>query len=396
MQHPDRPRDGGAMQPSSGFGAGWAGTLLQIATTRDLVLTMVLAVVFYAFYYPLPYRQQATQSVPVIVVDEENTPATRALAQALGDTREVAVAGTVGDYASAVQAVKQRQADGIVLLPAGLTRALAAGEAGAGVGVWMNGAYLTRASAIGTAVKGVVLDAVRRQAGPLADQIHRQAPAELVVRPLFNPVEGYASYVYPAVSLLILQQTLLFGSAMLIATRRRAGRLACTPGYFLGTLSALVCVGTGAAAFFFGWAFWAEDMPRTLQLGHLAWMVPLYAATVASLGMAIGSYMPAPERAMMWLAPTSIVLFFMTGAAWPLDQMPRLTAWLAQLSPATAGVQAFVPINQMGASPADVARWLTLLAVLFAVYGAWASWRLCGGRRTLPPSGHIDSTSIAR
>ena len=99
---------------------------------------------------------------------------------------------------------------------------------------------------------------------------------------------------------------------------------------------------------------------------------------------------------MMWLAPTSIVLFFMTGAAWPLDQMPRLTAWLAQLSPATAGVQAFVPINQMGASPADVARWLTLLAVLFAVYGAWASWRLCGGRRTLPPSGHIDSTSIAR
>lgn len=82
MQYPDRPRDGGAMQPSSGFGAGWAGTLLQIATTRDLVLTMVLAVVFYAFYYPLPYRQQATQSVPVIVVDEENTPATRALAQA--------------------------------------------------------------------------------------------------------------------------------------------------------------------------------------------------------------------------------------------------------------------------------------------------------------------------
>ena len=64
-----------------GFGAGWAGTLLDIVRTRDLVLTMVIAVLFYAFYYPLPYRQQAASALPVVVVDEENTPATRALAQ---------------------------------------------------------------------------------------------------------------------------------------------------------------------------------------------------------------------------------------------------------------------------------------------------------------------------
>ena len=381
----------------AGFGAGLAETLMEIMRTRDLVLTMVLAVVFYAFYYPAPYQHQTALKLPMIVVDEEGTPATRALAQALNATREVAVVGTVGDYRAAVQGVKERHADGIVLLPKGISRALAAGESGAGAAVWVNGAYLTRASAIGAAVKGVLMDQVAAQAAPLAAAVHRNAPIELVVRPLFNPNEGYASYIYPAVALLILQQTLMFGSAMLAATRRRTGRLPCTPGYFLGTLAALVVIGSGAAAFFFGWAFWVENTPRTLQLAHLAWMVPLYAATVGALGLALGSHMPSAERAMMWLAPTSVVLFFLTGAAWPLDQMPRPIAWLAQLSPATAGVQAFVPVNQMGASPADVARWLGLLGALLAVYAIWASWRLCGARPAAPQAAdHMDSTSIAR
>ena len=380
----------------AGFGSGLSGTLMEIVRTRDLVLTMVLAVVFYAFYYPAPYQHQTALKLPMIVVDEEGTPATRALAQALNATREVSVVATVVDYPTAVQGVKGRYADGIVLLPKGISRALAAGEAGAGAAVWVNGAYLTRASAIGAAVKGVLMDQAATQLAPLAAAAHRGAPIKLVVRPLFNPNEGYASYIYPAVALLILQQTLMFGSAMLAATRRRTGRLPCSPSYFLGTLTALVVVGSGAAAFFFGWAFWVEDTPRTLQLAHLAWMVPLYAATVGALGLAIGSHMPSAERAMMWLAPTSVVLFFLTGAAWPLDQMPRPIAWLAQLSPATAGVQAFVPVNQMGASPTDVARWLGLLGVLLAGYGVWASWRLCGVRPTAPAADHMDSTSIAR
>ncbi len=103
----------------AGFGAGLAETLMEIVRTRDLVLTMVLAVVFYAFYYPAPYQHQTALKLPMIVVDEEGTPATRALAQALNATREVAVVGTVGDYRAAVQGVKERHADGIVLLPKG-------------------------------------------------------------------------------------------------------------------------------------------------------------------------------------------------------------------------------------------------------------------------------------
>src|SRR5207237_1262503 len=41
------------------------------------------------------------------------------------------------------------------------------------------------------------------------------SPADILLQPIFNPVGGYASYVVPAVFVLILQQMLLIGAAML-------------------------------------------------------------------------------------------------------------------------------------------------------------------------------------
>jgi ABC-2 type transport system permease protein len=43
------------------------------------------------------------------------------------------------------------------------------------------------------------------------------SPAELLTEPLYNPTGGYASYVVPAAFVLIIQQTLLMGTATLTA-----------------------------------------------------------------------------------------------------------------------------------------------------------------------------------
>lgn len=363
--------------PDAGFAAGAAQTLREVLRTRDLVLTMVLAVVFYAFYYPLPYAHQSAQKIAVVMVDQDRSALSHALLAALDSTREVRVVASTSDFHQAETLVRERHADGILLLPPDLTRALAAGQAGAGLSLWVNGAYLTRAAGIGSAVQAVLLDAAREAASPLAASAHLRPPLELVVRPLFNPREGYASYVYPAVAILILQQTLMFGSAMLAATRREQRRLHATASHLAGTLSTLTLVGAAAAAFFFGWAFWLEDTPRTIQVGPLAVVVPLYALTVSALGLAIGSHMQSAARAMMWLAPTSVLLFFLTGAAWPLEQMPLPVALLARLSPATAGVHTLLPINQMGAGLREVAPQLGLMAGLCVAYLNWAAWRIC-------------------
>jgi len=49
--------------------------------------------------------------------------------------------------------------------------------------------------------------------------------------------------------------------------------------------------------------------------------------------------------------------------------MPPFLVWLAYLSPSTAAVQAFVPMNAMGASLGEVSNSVIVLCVLFIVYG---------------------------
>src|SRR5262249_23159360 len=66
------------------------------------------------------------------------------------------------------------------------------------------------------------------RAGGLADSLLAViSPVTVLPVPLFNPTGGYASYIVPAAFILILQQTLLLGSAMLAGTTlEQGGRLA--------------------------------------------------------------------------------------------------------------------------------------------------------------------------
>lgn len=364
-----------------GFAAAFVDVFRRVLSTFALASIIILAVILYGFYYPAPYAHQAARQLPVVVVDEERTTLTRQLIRNLSDAREVQIAAEAPSLAAAEKLVRERKADGILLLSAGLTRSLATGAPGGGIGIWVNGTYLIRARDIGSAVQAAAIAVGVQRLGPVAQGLHLQRPIEVVQRPLFNTREGYADYVFPAVAAIILQQTLLFGSAMLVAGRREAGAPAMQSRQFLGTWCALAVLGCLGAMLYFGWIYWFQDMPRAGNLAGLLIAVPLFAGAVAALGMLIGSLLDRADRALHLLIPTSIVLFFLAGAAWPLSSMPTWVAALAHLSPATLGAQSFVRLNEMGASVWEIRSSLAGLAVLAAIYGAAASFRM---RRPAP------------
>jgi ABC-2 type transport system permease protein len=200
-----------------------------VLSTFAVASIVVLAVVLYGFYYPAPYAQQTARQLPVVVVDEERSDLTRALVRRLSDLREVRIVSEADSIRTAEQQVRSREADGVLLLPRGLTRSLLTGAPGGGIGIWVNGTYLIRARDIGGAVQNAALAVAAERLGPLAQGLHLRAPIAVVERPLFNTREGYADYVFPAVAAIILQQTLLFGTAMLAAAqtaRVREGKAA--------------------------------------------------------------------------------------------------------------------------------------------------------------------------
>ncbi|HWK40469.1 MAG TPA: ABC transporter permease [Croceibacterium sp.] len=349
------------------FRGAFEQTLLTIVTTRDIMAVAILSVLLYAFYYPAPYEHQAAQALPLVVVDGDRSALSRRLIGHLGDTREITLAGEAPDMEAARAAVRNREAEGILLISHGFSGNALTQRPGTGIGLWLNGTYLLRAEGIGLGLAEVVTDALEDvQASRGSEQASIQPVA---VQPLFNTTGGYRDYIFPSVANIILQQTLLFAAARLIAERRRRGERPLPLAGALGQWAACTLIGVFAAFFYFGFIYWAQDIPRAGNVAALFISVPLFAMAVAALGLWVGSFFRNGDDALKVLLPTSVPLVFLAGFAWPLDAMPGWLQGLAWLSPATVAMHLFVRFNQMGATIADAAGPLTMVAVLAAAYG---------------------------
>ena len=355
-------------------------TWFEVLQARELVSLAVISVLFYAFYYPAPYSQQQALALPMVVVDRDRTPLSRAVIRHLGETPTVRIVALVPDMMAAREEVRQRRADGILYLSKGLGGAALKGRPGAGAALIVNGAYFVRAEGIARALGDVVREQALEVTGALTAR-HSGSGATIVMQPLFNTTGGYRDYVFPAIANIILQQTLLFASARLIAERRRRDDWQRDRATALGTWIAMTLIGIFAGLFVFGFAFWVQDVPRTGNVPGLLLALPVFAATVAALGLVAGSLFRSGDDTLKLLMPTSVPLVFLAGFAWPLDEMPGWLATIAWFSPATAAMHLFIRFNQMGASIAEAATPLLVLIGLMIGYGAiWCFGRAHAGR----------------
>ncbi|MCZ2103406.1 MAG: ABC transporter permease [Burkholderiales bacterium] len=362
---------------------GWLGsfmhTLHTVVINRPIVLTAVAAVVLYGFYYPSAYSIQTVVKIPVAAVDLDHSPLSRSLLRNLDATRVVRIATQVDSIAEAQQLLRADDVDGVIVVASGLQASVLKGQPG-GVSVDLKGAYLVRARFIGEALRGAIGGAMAEIVQPLAHVAH-VGQVTVQQRALFNPDNGYGSYVVPGVASIILQATLLFGVAMFMGLKRERGPWRMSHRAFLGTWSAFTLLGSLMSGFFFGFVFWFQDYPRGGNLWGLLLCVPLFAASVSALGLLVGSLFERHERSMQILAGTSIPVFFLSGLSWPFLAMPPLMVALAQLIPSTTAVLMFVQLNGMGASLHEIAPKVATLALLALLYGACAWLRL-----TAPPA----------
>jgi ABC-2 type transport system permease protein len=378
---PPKPEDLSLELPPRSFVGAFVGTFAGIFKHRPLASTILLAVVAYAFYYPMAYVGQTPVKLPVAVVDQDNSALSRRVVREMNATRALDAAVIAASPIEAERMLRNGQVDAVVQIPRRFEASLVHGDP-KGVGLYLNGAYLVRATAMGKALAGAAAAAAEQLLAPVSEAIHLRERAPTVVqRPLYNTSEGYGSYAVPAVSAIILQQTLLLGAALFAGLRRETGAANLSTRGFLGLWAALTLIGCVASLFYFGFVFWFQDYPRMGDLVGVVLAVPIFAASVAALGLALGSLFDRHERAMQILVGTSVPLFFLGGAAWPLFLMPEPLAWLARLSPSTSAIQAFVKLNAAGATTREVAPELMTLAALAVFWGGVAWFRERGGAR---------------
>ena len=190
--------------------------------TRGAFILLVLAPLVYGLYYPQPYLNQILRKIPIAVVDNDLSELSRSIVQTLDASGAVEVAVRAETLAEARAAMDRGEAFAVVGIPPRTQRDVLKGDT-AHLPIYADATYLflfrTMSSGISLAINTLSSELAARGArtdGSLAKAaLAATSPADILLQPIFNPVGGYASYVVPAAFVLILQQMLLIGAAML-------------------------------------------------------------------------------------------------------------------------------------------------------------------------------------
>lgn len=355
-----------------------------VFTDAGVLIITVAAVVVYSFFYPVPYLNQVLRDEPIAVVDLDNSSLSRRLV-AMADAHEaIRVASTAASLAEPESQLRSGAVTAVLVIPRGFERDILEGRQ-ARVSAQIDASYLLAYNAAltglleasGTLSAGVEVARWRSRGKDQEAALRARRPVGLDLRPLFNASSGYATYVVPAVLVLILQQTLLIGIGMTGGARRdriMAGRpssldAAGHPAVQVAgrALPYLLLYAVNAAYYF-------EFVPR--YYGYYApgsglavalFTVPFLLATTF-LGFTLRALFRQRETAMQFLLFTSLPLVFLGGFAWPVEAVP---AWLnaaAQLVPSTVAIPAYLRLTRMGGGLADVARESATLWTLTALY----------------------------
>jgi ABC-2 type transport system permease protein len=369
-----------------GIGGAFVGEWRRVLGTRGAFTLLCLAPLVYGAYYPQPYLNQILRKLPIAVVDNDFSDLSRRIVETLDASGALTVAARAPTLADARTVIDRGEAFAAVEIPAGAERDMLKGVT-VHVPIYADATYLFIfkstasgvATAIGTLTSELVSRGARSDGSLIKSKLASSSPADVLLQPIFNPVGGYASYVVPAAFMLILQQTLLIGAAMLTGNA-----VARSSGAFAGVLGrgiAHLTIYLPALALylivlprFYGFSAFGD----VLQLFTLA---SVFLLTTSFMGQAVGAWFTKPENATLILLATSLPQFFTTGFAWPREAIPEAANAFGQIFPAHFAIDGLVRINQMGASLGEVAHdsfgiWcLALVYFALAVISAFAAKR---------------------
>ncbi len=362
---------------------------------HSLPILVVLGggIFLYGMLYNYMYSPNVLREVPVVVVDESQTPLSRHYIRLLDATPQVRVQGVITNMPEARKRMKETEVVGILSIPANFDAKVGREEEAVFVSFNSTMAFLSYA-ALKEASSGAMLaldDSVRPYQmvflNPNVVQPVINTPSIQVQGiALYNESGGYATYLIPAVLMVIIFQTMVMVISMRCGKeneQRMRPLLGVSRHDSFGGMAINIVIGKSVVyvGFYALFAiFLLGLLPLVFDLPHLAspllliqLMIPYLLAT-AFFGLACSPFCKDSDAPLLLIAFFSVGLLFLSGISWPLELMPWPWRLIHCLLPAPVGVLAFVKATSMGADISDISREMILLWGQCAVYFIVACW----------------------
>ena len=341
-------------------------------TFRDqgVLIFFVLVPLVYPLIYSFIYTNETIREVPTVVVDNSRSSLSREYLRKVDASPETSIVAYCADMEEAKLMLKDRKAYGIIYIPAHFSDDIVQGkQTQVSIFCDMSGllyykALLTANTNVSLAMNAAIK--MERAGNTTARQDEITAyPIEYEDVAIFNPTNGFAAFLIPAVLILIIQQTLLLGIGLSAGTAREHNQfkdLVPINRHYNGTLR--IVMGKGLS-YFMVYSLVAVYIlcvvPRLFSLNQIAIPGVLTLFTLPYLTACIFFAMTASiairnrETCMLLFVFTSVPLLFLSGISWPGSAMPSFWRYFSYLFPSTFGINGYVRINSMGATLNEVA-----------------------------------------
>ena len=226
-------------------------------TFRDqgVLIFFILVPLVYPLIYSFIYTNETLRDVPAVVVDDSRSSLSRQYVRMLDASPDIRVVAHCADMEEAKLALRNRDAYGIVYLPETFSDDIAAGRQ-TQVSIFCDMSGLMYYKAMLSANTEVSLEMNTEikiaRAGNTTDRQDEVTayPIEYKDVALYNPTNGFAAFLIPAVLMLIIQQTLLLGIGLSAGTAREKNQfrdLVPINRHYNGTLR--IVMGKGLSYF---------------------------------------------------------------------------------------------------------------------------------------------------
>lgn len=344
--------------------------VLMSMLERPMWLMLILSLCIMS----MVYANRTVWDLPVGVIDQDHSTASRQLIRQLDATPKIAIQ-TYDSLDEAKRDLGWRKLFAVIIMPVDLEKKILNGK---NIEIPVFGDATNRLA--NGQIQQDVVAAYQQLLGQYNTSLlmrsgFSERQAQVIMMPIqsqtldvFNPGISFAAIIFPGLLVMLLQHSLL------IACVRVSIVLKGTPGgkpslpVYLGGLSALLPIWLFLSIVLFVLWPWVLGYRQTATIPEILLLTFPFLLAVLGLGKLVTECLRSVEMIYLTLSFITTPVFYLSGTIWPLQAMPQWVRAISSMIPSTWATKAIAGVNQMGLSLRDVGGDVAMLLLLGAIY----------------------------
>ncbi len=359
---------------------------LLVFEDKSILLTCLIAPLFYAFFVGSIYKDKEVLEIPLIIVDLDHSSMSQKLSASLDAHPKIWVKHKLSNMKEAKELFFLLEGQGILMIPKDFERGVLKME-GNQLPLYLNNTKFLTSNELNKAIQQIGLGMsvevktkfFMAKGEKMQSAFHKSLPIIPSVISVYNATNNYGDYLLPILLILIIQQTLIIGYGQSLV---HSLKVHPDPEIFEAGPKALLKLIFSKTSFYFFlytayffvfytliFPYYNLNFEGATALHILSTL--LYLTGVLLATSLLASYFQSMIGWTEIMAFSTYPLFLISGYSWPLESMPKGLQYFAKVLPSTPFFEAFRKLSIQGANTyhirGELIHMILLVMLLFAL-----------------------------